>query len=646
MIRTLWYINNSQVNEPLNAGALAVELNYGKDQFPNSQTISITDFTWVRENYDLLIAYINAGKTNSGVGITEGPAFRIDQTDGTTTKNLFTGYLDFTGAVIEDRISITCKAASHATIDWLMSVSSFSFEYLASLSGVSGAIDSNYYRFVPYTLSQVPNYEQAAIASLSIAFISLEIAKVIKEIKKSIAGLLNPFAAPSEALKAIVEIGYAIVLIATLIKLIEDLIKFIISPIKYHAGMYVRDLMERACSYLNMKFSSDIWAVGSPYYNEFILPEKFYNAPSKTDSSIFGFLFPDKNEQQGFYKGTFRQLLDAMKVKYNAKVVVSVPAGGATPTNQGTITLIRKDKNAKPPAYQLPDIYMPKYTFNMDEMESNYLIRYQIDPQDMNTEQNYAGSIYQVITTQNSVNYQPFVLIKGEANADIPFARASTKLTLTTPEIIIMDFLAVFDAIDAAMVAIVNSMISAVNAITGVINKIAKALRVVGIKVNWSIPAIPKLNKSNLKSVIGNRIGMMTLSSDHFNVPKIFILKEGSQSKYNKIDPSNSTVETAKAMWDNYHYVNSMVTTYADRPYGNQQMIKLYPKTSFTWADLLKVIENNRIFAPDGSPAIVESIRFKPPMEQGSSGTAEMKVRFYHVWTTNLKETFLNPDGR
>lgn len=652
MIQTLWYIDNSQVKEPLNAGALAAQLNYGIDQFPNAQTISITNFTWVRENYTLLKTYIDAGKTNTGVGITEGPAFRIDQTDGVTTKNIFTGYLDFTGAIIKDRISITCKVVSHATVDWLMSVSSFTFEYLASLSaGTTGAINSSHYRWMPYTLNQIPNYEQAAIATLSVYVIAQEIKKQITEISGLVAEAGGYFTTIPAVVKMIIKIAYLIVLIVTLIKLIEDLIKFLISPVKYHAGMYVRDLMERACTYLNMKFSSDIWAAGSDYQNEFIIPEKLYNAPSKTDSSILGFLFPDTQEQIGYYKGTFKQLLDAMKVKYNAKVIVTVPPGGATPSNQGTITLIRRDKNALPPTYQLPDIYLPEYTYNMEELQSNYLIQYQIDPQDMNTEQNYAGTIYQVITTQKSVNYLPFVLIKGEAQAPIPFARASKKTSLTVPEIIIRDFLVVFDAIDSALVTIVNAMISAVNAITGVINKIANALKVVGIKVNWSIPAIPKLNKSNLASVIDNRIGMMVLSNDHFNIAKIFILKEGSNSKYNKISANNDFLESAKTMWDRYHYVNSMVPAslnpaYSDRPYGNQQMIKLFPKVPFTWSDFLKVVANNRIYAPDGTPAIIESIKFKPPMQQGSSGQAEIKVRFLSVWTLNLQETFLNPDGR
>lgn len=652
MTRTLYYIAGLLVNPPKNAGELAIQLNYGQDQFPNAGIVSITDFVWVRENYDLLMNYINAGRTNTGVGITEGPAFRVDITDGKTTQTVFDGYFNFKGVKIKDRISITCKAVSHATVDWLNQVASgFTFEYLASLeSNLPGAITNNDYVFVPYCLNQIPNYEQAAIATLSIFSISQALYKEAEEITGLSFDAAGVFTTVQAALKMVVKVTYLVTLLAALIKLIEDTIKFIISPVKYHAGMYVRDLMQRACEYLNMKFSSDIWSPSSPYYNEIIIPEKLYNAVSSSDSQLFGFLNPDKNEQVGWYKGTFADLLNALKIKYNAKIFVTTPNGGASSTNQGTVTFLRKDKNALPPQYVLPNLYNPDYTFNNDESNANYLISFQTDTQDINTFQNYQGTLYQVITQQKTTNYQPFVTLTDFVEAAIPFARASTKTGLTVPEQIIEDFAIVFDVIDNIIVGAINDVITAINKITGFINKVVRALKVVRIKLNWNIPTITKLKKSSLEQLIQNRIGMMVLSNDHFTVPKILVIVPGSQPEYTKLHSANDLIESSKGMWDNFHYVNSIVPAqlnpaYADRPYGNQYLVNDFGKIGFTWNDFLKVVANNRVYAPDGTtPAIVESLKFTPP-SVNSSGTAEIKVRNSYIYTLNLTETFLNPTG-
>ena len=675
MIDTLFYINNAEVSPPKNWQDMLIELNYGKDQFPNNSAVSITDFVWVRENFDYFIKYINAGLTGD-VGIMEAPPFRIDITDGTTQITVFNGYIDLTnGLLIHDKKgstlvpdgSVTAKAVSHATVDWLNDIaSSFTFEYLASpdykTTGLPGFIDTSYYKFMPYTNSQVPNYEQSAMATLMTFVMTESIVKGIKEIAYLTIDAANPFTAANSILKAAIKVGYLIVLLATLIKCAEDMYKYLISPVKYHAGMYVRDLMERAASYLNMTFSSDIWAKGSPWYNEFIIPEKLYNQPVgnsiTSGSGLFGFLTPDVNEQFGWYKGTFGDLLNAMKTKYNAKIIVTMPLGATNPNNMGTITLIRKDKNVLPPKYQLPDIYEPDYTYNTDELQSNTEIAFQNDASDMNTLQSFQGNLFQVICQPKTFVYRPFVMFKNLDSIDIPFARAITKTSLTTPEIIVEDLLSILSSAINGLVSIANAMIDLVNTVFGVVNKLIKALKVIGIKINFNLKKINHISYVSFKAFIDNRIGMMLLSADHFETPKILILKEGSQAKYNKIDPSNdgwdaayktqtlaNAMEHAQAMWNYFYYVNSMIPAslnakYSDRPTGNQFMIKNYSQIFFTWQNFVDVFQNNRIMDANGNLAIVESLKFNPRKQ-----VADIRVRFQKLWTLNLTETYLNPSG-
>lgn len=682
MIRTLYYIAGSQVNPPKNWMELGIELNYGKDQFPQAGTITITNFDWVRENYDLLEQYIEDGKTG-GVGIFEAPPFRIDVTDGTTTKTVFDGYLDLTSRLtVKDRIRLTAKVTSHATVDWVSDADSFTFEYLDRIAYTddsrttvasplpAGAITNDYYKFIPYVNSGVPNYEQAALATL----MAFEVGKALADDVNKLYNLCAQIIANwsdieiAEVLEIIIEVLYLIALAATLVKLVEDIVKYIISPVKYHACMYVRDLMKKGCEYLNMNFSSPIWEVGSPYYNEVILPEKFYNAPSSTDSSIFGFLIPDHNEQIGYYKGTFGQLLDKLKAKYNAKIVITTTAGVTT------LNFIRKDKNALAPVYTLPPVYQPTYTYNTDELQANYLIEYQTDSTDTNTFNNYSGTIYQVITQPRVVNYQPYVMMKNLVTVDIGFARASRKTSLTTPEKILSDLArklshtisdltnimsplkTMFDSLGSGDTAffsmpIMHPFHHLFSRFTSFFHATPLEL-FAGLMTGTSFFALIGdgllLLFTTIEASINltDRKGMLLLSSDHFSVAKIFILDENPDYKLNRININNDDLESAKAVWDYSHYVNSFLPTslnpaYLDRPTGNQFKIKNIPAITFDWDDFLNVFQNNRIYDAYGKIAIIETLKFNPYKE-----TAEMKVRFGEVYTLNLQETFLNPTGK
>lgn len=667
MIQVNFYLNNSIVDPPKNWEEMLIELNYGKDQFPNANVVSITDFIWLRKNFDFFIKYIDDG-LSGGPGIFEAVPLRIEIQKSAQKKVVFDGYVDLTdGMMVYDKKgilprpdgTITAKALSMATVDWVNQVAGgFTFEYLASpeYSGKPGAIDSSYYRWMPYTNSGVPDYEQSAMATLMVFALGDRINTLIEEVADLITDLSNPFTAANAIIKALIKVGYLIVLIATLIKCIEDMYKYLISPVKYHAGMYVRDLMERAASYLNMSFSSDIWAADSPYYNEFIIPEKQYNALDKT--GVFGFLTPNPNEQIGYYKGSFASLLEAMKIKYNAKIVVTLPVNGVSATNQGTINLVRRDKNVLPPVYKLPDTYVPEYTYNTNELISNTEISFQTDAQDTNTLQYYQGTIFQVICQPKTFVYRPYVMFKNFDQYPIPFSRAIVKTSLTTPEKIIGAFLKVVSKTINVLIDAVNGIAEVANKITGFLNRVIKALRVVGINVNWKIKPIPKIKKVNFSLGIENRLGMMMLSADNFGVAKIFLLKEGTLPKYNKIDPLNdgwdpfyktqdvnTALQSAKAMWDRFYYVNSFIPAsinpaYSDRPTGNQFKIQDWSNIPFTWDDFVSVAQNNRIYDAKGRVAILESLKFNPRIQK-----ADMRIRFQQVYTLNLEETYLNPTG-
>ena len=120
-----YYINNQEVNRPLNGEELSVELNYDKDDV-SSQAVSLTEFEWgLGDQTDgndaatLINNHLTEGLT-SGVGAYEGLPFRIELTDEGTTYQLFDGYLNTASAIYDcDKIVIT--AVERGNIDWLRS---------------------------------------------------------------------------------------------------------------------------------------------------------------------------------------------------------------------------------------------------------------------------------------------------------------------------------------------------------------------------------------------------------------------------------------------------------------------------------------------------------------------------------------------
>jgi hypothetical protein len=392
--------------------------------------------------------------------------------------------------------------------------------------------------------------------------------------------------------------------------------------------MYAKTLLEKGAAHLGLTFKSDIFSQ-APYDKLFILPEKFYNPLEFGNSTILGFLTPNKNSQEGFYKGTFGDFLRAMKSMFNAKIVM----------DGSTINLIRRDINLTQPQFTLPDIYNPVYRLNADEARANYYIKFQTDLSDKNTIQQYLGTTFQVILQPKTFNYREFVLLKGLEQVDIPFALAKRKETLTLPEEIVKAFLDIFSLLLNGIISVVNAIISLANLVIKLLNKIIKILKGIGIKVNWQIKPIPAVKFVNVGNLIDNRIGMLMIETDQFNISKACLLSEGTEAKFNKLPITNATLLTAKELYNKFHYTNSFIPT-TDRPNGNQYIIKQYEKVPFTYNDYVNVKKNNYIFTKEGI-AEIDTLKWNVYNQY-----ADMTIRINKLYTNNLTKVELYPDGR
>lgn len=621
--KTNFYLNDKKINPPKNWKELQIELNFDKDN-PNSQ-VSVNDWNFVRENADTVNGFIDGGLTG-GNGIFEGVHFRIEVERNSVVEKPFDGYIDLTDDASLSPDSATSKAKERQKIDWLNDIAdSFTFEYLFR---ETGEITKEDFIFQPYVINSVPDYKEAAICTISVFLIQEQLKIAIENLSELLIEAGNPFEA-SALIRCFLYVLYLTSLLASIVILIQQLVKLIIQPVKYHAGMYWKTQLERGAAHLGLTFKSSIFDA-DPYERAVIIPEKYYNAKND-DSQLFGFLTPNRNEQEGFYKGTFGDLLRATKAAFNAKIIIN---------SDKELILERVDYNPSNAQYQLPPIYQPFHKTNASEFKSNYYIKFQTDISDKNTIQEYAGTGYQVITQPVSYTNKDLVLMKGLVQVEIPFALAKVKTELTVPEEIVKVFLDIFGTLVNAMVVGVNAIISVYNSIARTLNKILRALRTIGITVRFELKTITPLKKVNPGASIENRIGMMKLETDIITVAKVYILSAGSESKKNKIDTNNASYLSAEYLYQNFHYTNSFVPT-DDRPNANQVLIKEFNKVPFTFNDYLLVKNNNRILTSSGQSAEVSTLKWNIYNEQ-----ANMVVRISSLYTNNLQEKILNPDGK
>lgn len=633
MIDVTFYINGVARNWPKNAGGLEIELNFDKDN-NLVQTVSITDFDFVRENADLLNGFVEGGvlpQPNQQPGIFEGVPFRIDVSRATVTETVFDGYIDLSQSEFSDN-ECNVRAVETTSMDWLNDVANgFSYEYLKHTNEITSAD----YLYMPYVINSIPNYQDAAVALLTVYVLESQILDVIDKLREYAVDIASPLSVINTVIKVAFYVAYLVTLIVAIIKMIKDVINSLIQPVKYHACMKVTRLIEAGCSHLGLTYVPSV-SFGADFANEVIMPEKYNNPPDANDNKILGFILPTPNEQDGFFKGTFGQLLSYIKIKYNAKIVI---------TTDRKFYIERRDFNITTPQYQVPDIpttpFRNKRRYNTDELKSNYYVKYQLDPLDKNTLQDYTGNAYQVILKPNTVINQDLVLMKGLEDVNIPFARASRKTELTVVEKIVKAFLDTLSALLNALISAVNAIISAINAIIGAINSVIHALNVIGIHINFQVPSIPTLNFTNLGDLIEDRIGMMMLETDFTSVPKIFLFQAGNIPRKNKLHSNNETYESARYVYENFHHINSFVPS-TEKPNGNQYILP--PEilvNAFGLTECLQVKNNNQVKEFNGDDAIIESLKWNPINQ-----SATIKRRISKLYTNNFTQTILEPNGR
>jgi hypothetical protein len=625
MDKLSFYLNNQLINPPNNWRELMLEINDDKDAVETKQTISITDFDFSLENSKIIHKFVTDGLI-SGVGIFEGLPFRIENDGINGNTIIFDGYLNLPeSGEFTDKVVTTTRAVQNYSLDWLNDVADgFSFETLYK----DGDITKDDIIKVPYIISAIPDYIASAVSVVGIYVIAKEVKDAIQKIIDFIPQM-PLFYVFSSYIRLILYIVFLILLIIALIKMIKQLMNLLLQPVKYHSAMKVSTLLERGASKLGLTLYAPDFQSGGNFENAVIIPEKYYVPENKKNKNFHG--YTDPNEvPDGFYKGTFADLIRDVKPLINGKVRI----------NGNQLNLVRTDVQLGNPLYTMPDIEQFKYRYNADEFKSNTYITFKTDMSDNNTLHYFTGTSFQVQFRPKVIINNKMVLMKGlnEVRFNMALGKEKTKLTLV--EDLFDTFTKGIGAVLGVLVKATNAIIKVLNVVINAVNKVLKALAFIGIKVKFQLPNIPLFNPPNFSDTFTNRIGMLALQNDYFNDKKIVLLDIKNEPKKTKVHASNSIRMTAKFIYNNYYFVNDFIPT-TEIPNGNQFIKKIFQNVPFTIADYLKVKKNLYIFANNGLTCKIDSLKFNPFKQ-----IAEISLRIPQLYTTNLYKIETEPDGQ
>lgn len=610
------YLNGNEVKYPIDFKNLRLSVTYDKDD-PQQQTRSNSnEWEFTHEEAKLI----------NNWPVFKGLPIRVDQLEDNLLQTLIDDYIDLTDSATFECHRVKVKSKPRKNIDWLSDKSGFTFEYLYNI----GKITNNDFVFVPYCLEEEDEAERLAMLVLSVVYMEQQIESAIEKITALGIEMANPFEATA-IVRAITYILYLTLLIIAFIKLVKDMILLIIQPVKYHAAMRTKDLFRIGCEHLGLTFKSpEIFDI-EPYSKEVIMPQKFNVARNKEDDRILGFLQPNKNEQIGYYKGSFSSFLQAQKIKHNAKLVL---------TSNGDLFFVRRDYQVFNQPYKIPDLKQTEHTINASELQSNIVISFSTDSQDINTIQEWKGTNYQIITRSASEQDSELDLTTGLVEYTVPFALAKRKTKLNKRELIVKGFLDTFSFLINGLVEAINVIIDISNAIIKTINKVIKALGTIGIKLSFQIKPIKNLQPVDLSASIENRINMVKLETDFTTIPKVFLLDEGNSPKFNKLAPTNETYLSAKYLWQRFYYIDSFVPS-NEFPDANQYKIKSYINVPFCLEDYIKVMSDNIVLDSQNKKAKLINLEYYPMI-----GKADITVAINELYDSDLQTIEIEPDGR
>ena len=618
-MKQIHYIQGKLVLPPKNYQDVYLQGNKDNDGLEVATTVQT--FEWINEEAAILKSIFQNG-VSGGQGLLSGVPHIIKLVEDGTTITIFNGYIDLQTARFDQDLVIA-DSVPRLSIEWLDQVAdSINFETLWD----SGLIPRTKIVFVPYVLNSIPNYKDLMIVSLTTTFITLSLQKQTSTIIALAPEIASIIAAPSGVFRLISEVLYTITLLISVFVLINDLIDLIIQQVKYKPAMSLNTHILAACQALGVKYESDI--LTSPeLVNLHIIPASYANPEAQSDNRIQGFLQGNPNEQTGYYKGTFGDLLREIRELFNLRIVF----------RSNTLHIERRTKTNKA-TFTLPSHYNPKFETNASEFVSNYEISFAYDTTERTTIDQWTGNNVQVMLEYKIAPIDGQLrLLKGLNRISTRFSRGFAKTKLTQPEKAINGFLRVSQKALGALVTVVNGATKVINKVLDAIDKIVRVLNNLGANIEFE-PDRPKKIEKKKDTIIDNRLGMLSLENDYFAVDKLVILDVNADPIKTKVSQLNALVLDAENIYRAFHQDASFDPSNSENA---QRFIYNYENVEMNLTEFDQVIKDGAVKLPDGTVCEVISYEYN-----AEDRLANFVIEEKKIYTNNVVSRIIKPTGQ
>lgn len=527
------------IKEPINWADMSLNITF--DENPQAaidlDVLEFVDEPAIQMQTDLL-----GGLDGTTNGYFEGRSLKIRATDGTNSMDAFDGFINWKESQINSPISVSAKIQKVASIDSLKErAEANTFGYLEDI----GLIGTSDYVQLPFINEKIDIGVDLLVVSITLFVLTKELQASITRIERfaleAIAivwgGGLGGTAASAWItwIKLTLEAAYMAFLIIKLIALIKDLIELLYPKKRYLACTLYRTLLEKAAQHLGYTFKSDLLELDYVYY----VPSMPY-LESNVSSGI-----PRVNDYGYNISDFFQLCADTFYAKFG---IVDNELHLRTDSDPFWIKTSTFEMREPEPLDEVVN-------YNVNDIQTSRLIKFQDDLSDEYTIINFTGTNYQTLTKLKNPKNEKFDLVTGAEQISIPLALGNRKNELNLLEKALKGLLGVSDIF------------------TG----------------------------RNDSGRIEDRIGSMIISNPTFSVPKSVYLVGG------KLPADHRTKWSAKVLEQNYHNEKSFI----QNDFRAQKQLFEQKQIPFGFSDALKVYKNSYFKLKSGNFGKITSLKWE-----------------------------------
>ena len=583
-------LNGQDIPAPRNWKDIKILATFDNDT--NQATVTTDRWEFVNESATLVSDHFKSGRNGNGVGAFEGPNFDIFISDEEGAIKAFEGLLNlvedyeelnFKGDNFTDPLEVRASAEMKNSLNGVDSqIAGITVAYLES----QGVYSQSDYVDCPFVVEKKFDFIEFVIVSFAIYSMVKEAAEAIEKLgedisvfsgigSSSLTGTIG--AVIFQVLVVIFRLAYIALIIVQLINLVEQLITFFISPLRTHKVISLYTLLNNAFEYFGYKFVSPIEELKNYHY----LP----TIPLGDGGLVNDILNKVKVSKTGLpstgdFGYLFSECIELCINLFYARIAVVDGANGREVhlrTDDDEWWIKRSTLDV------IDDVLIDNIKYNTDELNRSIFIKYQTDPIDEFTTDNYTGTSIDVNVSPKAVQNIENVRISGIDEVSIPLALGNTKQRLTRLEDLILSFAGIAEA--------------AINTLGG--------------------------NK-DFKSKIKNRVNILKVSNPEHSVAKLLYM-EGSSIPANHRD-----LISAEYLYDNFHNAKSFI----ENNFRRQRLRFENIKVPFNFKDFKELSENPYFITQNGVQGKFERLEWTI---DGDYAEASGWIR--SLYTKNLVET-------